>query len=167
MTGLADIGISNTDCLLSFDSIIMGEFADPAIIYPAIQILSFSWGATSNRTGAAATRVAFRDIEFTTTVSKASPRILHALVNNSRIREAVLHVRKQGTTQIEYYTITLGNVYVSSYESGVETVATSAIPVDRFTVNFSTINFEYAEQREDGGRGAVTSCAYDIARAPG
>ena len=90
---------------------------------------------------------------------------MQALAQNTRIRRAVLHVRKQGGEQLEYYTISLGDVRVSSYESSIADIADSPIPVDKFTLNFSKIDFDYVIQGEGGGRGGGVSFSDELPRA--
>ena len=126
-----------------------------------IEIESFSWGVSnmgSHATGGGggAGKCSFQDMHFTTTVNKASPTLMMSCAQGKHIDKAVLYVRKQGEKQQEFYTITLKDLLVSSYQSG-DSASGGNLPTDQFALNFAEIKFEYKPQKEDGSlAGAVT-----------
>jgi type VI secretion system secreted protein Hcp len=153
-----------SDYLLKIDGI-KGESTD-AKHKDAIEIESFSWGATQPGTfssggGGGAGKVSFQDIHFTTRVSVASPNLMIACATGQHIKEAVLTVRKAGKEAQEYYSIKLTDNLVSSFQSG-GAEGSNALPVDQFSLNFSKIEFEYKSQKPDGSLGAPVKGGWDI-----
>jgi type VI secretion system secreted protein Hcp len=141
-----------SDYLLEIDGI-KGESNDSKHA-GTIEISSFSWGASNSGSfahgsGGGAGKVAFQDIHFTTSVNKSSPLLALHCANGAHIKKAVLFVRKAGKEQQDYYTITLTDLLVSSYQAGGSEGAGS-LPTDQFSLNFTTIKFEYKIQDEKG-----------------
>src|SRR5207302_1330516 len=128
--------IMATDYLLEIDGI-KGESKDKA--FPGtIELESFSWGQSNagshaTGTGGGAGKVSFQDLHFTTHVNKSSPLLAVSCATGKHIGKAVLHVRKQGGDQVEYYTVTLGDLLVSSYQSGGHAGA-GDVPTDQFSL---------------------------------
>lgn len=152
------------DCILTFENYVIGETQDAdANIKDGVELISFSWGASSARgAGGGALRAPMMDdMRFVAAASKASPQILQACLENKRIRSAKLHVRKQGVidssgkSQGAYYTVEIKDVAVTSYKSGIELVADSSVPVDEFLLNFTEIEFIYTPQTDKGGLGGA------------
>ena len=110
-----------SDYLLEIDGI-KGESNDSK--HPGtIEVDSFSWGETNAGShgsggGGGAGKVNFQDLHFTTSVNKSSPLLALACATGQHIKKAVLFVRKQGGDQQEFYTITMEDLLVSSYQSG-------------------------------------------------
>src|SRR5688500_6883028 len=104
-----------SDYLLEIDGI-KGESKDDKH-KGAIEIESFSWGANQTATGAAggglgSGKVSMRDISFSTRVNKASPLLMLQCATGKHIKKAVLFVRKSGSDQQEYMTLTLTDIQV-------------------------------------------------------
>lgn len=130
-----------------------------------IEVLSFSWGATNAGSHAAAGgggagKVSFQDVHFTSYVCKASPLLMAFCANGKHITKATLHVRKQGEKQQEFYTVTLEDLLVSSYQSGDATGG--SVPTDQFSLNFAKIKFEYKPQKKDGSLDAPVTQGWDV-----
>jgi type VI secretion system secreted protein Hcp len=152
------------DYLLEIDGI-KGESHDSKH-KDTIEIESFSWGATNAGShgaggGGGAGKVNFQDIHFTTHVNKASPALMLACATGQHIKKAVLYVRKQGTGQQDYYTVTLQDLLVSSFQSGGHSGG-DAKPVDQFALNFATVKFEYKLQKPDGSLDSPVTGSYDL-----
>jgi len=131
-----------------------------------IEIDSFSWGATnsgsaSSGTGGGSGKVSFQDVHFTTSVSKASPLLMLACASGQPIKKAVLYVRKQGVDQQEFYTITMEDALISSYQSGGSATGGS-IPTDQFSINFTVIKFEYKPQKADGSLDSAVNAGWNV-----
>jgi type VI secretion system secreted protein Hcp len=131
-----------------------------------IEIDSFSWGETNSGAhatggGGGAGKVHFQDIHFTTGVNKSSPLLMLACATGQHIKKAQLFVRKQGGDQQEYYTITMEDLLVSSYQSGGHG-SSNSVPTDQFSLNFSKIKFEYKPQKPDGSLDSAVSAGYDL-----
>jgi type VI secretion system secreted protein Hcp len=140
-----------------------------------IELESFSWGAeqpgSSNLgTGAGAGKVHMRDLTFTTRWSKASPKLLLTCANGKPLKSAVLTVRKAGESQQEYGTITLENAIITSYKCfggngdlyNNEQRGHQIIPLETFSVGYSSISFEYKEQKDDGTLGGAVKTGWDV-----
>jgi type VI secretion system secreted protein Hcp len=131
-----------------------------------IEIESFSWGATNTGSHAAgggggAGKVSYQDFHFTTGVNKASPLLMLACATGQHIKKAVLTVRKQGGDQQEFYTITMEDLLVSSYQSGGHSGG-NTLPVDQFSLNFAKIKFGYKPQKPDGTLDSEVTAGYDL-----
>jgi type VI secretion system secreted protein Hcp len=153
-----------SDYLLEIDGI-KGESRDDKN-KDTLEIESFSWGATNTGSagsggGGGAGKVSFQDIHFTTRVNKASPLLMLACATGQHIKKAVLHVREAGGEQQEYYTMNFSDLLVSSYQSG-GSAGGDALPVDQFSLNFSSIKFEYKPQKPDGSLDSAVSAGYDL-----
>jgi type VI secretion system secreted protein Hcp len=153
-----------SDYLLEIDGI-KGESNDDKH-KGTIEVESFSWGETN--TGAHATgggggagKVSYQDFHFTTSVNKSSPILALACATGQHIKKAVLFVRKQGGDQQEYYTITMEDLLVSSYQSGGHSGGHS-VPADQVSLNFTKIKFEYKPQKADGSLDSAVSSGYDL-----
>src|SRR5262245_18861538 len=132
----------------------------------AIEIMSFSWGASQTGsfqtgTGGGAGKVHFNDMSFSTHVSKASPLLALHCATGTHIKKGMLVVRKAGKDQQEYYKITLSDIIVTSYQSG-DSGHGGDTPSDTFSLNFANIKFEYAPQKNDGSLEAYVPFGWDI-----
>ncbi|WP_376987052.1 Hcp family type VI secretion system effector [Bosea sp. R86505] len=153
-----------TDFILEIDGI-KGESQDKKL-ENMIEVDSFSWGvsnAGSHAAGAGggAAKASFQDIHFTAAVSKASPNLALSCANGKHIKKAVLHVRKQGEQQQEYYTITLEDLLVSSYQSG-DAAGGASVPTDQFSLNYAKVKYEYKPQKKDGSLDAPVTMTWDL-----
>lgn len=131
-----------------------------------IDLESWSWGEQQSGTHAAgggggAGKVRMQDFHFTMKVNKASPKFMLACANGEHIKKAVLVARKAGKDQQEYLKITLSDLLVSSYQTG-GSGHNGVLPSDQISLNFSKIEFEYKEQKEDGTLGGTTKGTYDV-----
>jgi type VI secretion system secreted protein Hcp len=152
-----------TDFLLEIDGI-KGESGDGKL-KDCIEIDSFTLscsnsGSHSGGGGGGTGKVSFDDIRFNTSANKASPLLMLFCASGKDIKKAVLHVRKQGGEQQEYYTITLEKLVVSSYSSNGNSGAT--IPMDSFSLDFTSIKFEYKPQKDDQTLDAAVTGGWDV-----
>lgn len=153
-----------TDYFLKLDGI-KGESKD-AKHKDEIDVLSFSWGATQSGSsayggGGGAGKVSFQDFHFVMKMSKASPELLKHVSTGKHIKEALLTARKAGGKQEEYLKIKFNDLLISSYQSGGSSGG-DEIPVEQISMNFTKINFEYADQKPDGGLNSPTIASYDL-----
>ena len=152
-----------TDFLLELDGI-KGESSDSKL-KDTIELESFSWGVSNAGShagggGGGAGKASFQDLHFTTHVGKASPLLMLACATGQHIKKAVLHVRKQGGDQQEYYVVKLEDLLVSSYQSGGH--SGSGVPTDQFALNFTKIEFDYKPQKPDGTLDAAVHGGWDV-----
>ena len=153
-----------SDFLLEIDGI-KGESKDKTH-KDTIEVDSFSWGVNNagshaSNAGGGAGKASFQDIHFTASVGKASTNLALSCASGKHIKKAVLFVRKQGETQQDYYTLTLEDLLVSSYQSG-DHAGGSSIPTDQFSLNYAKIKFEYKPQKADGSLDAPSTMTWDI-----
>ena len=165
------------DYFLKIDGI-KGESQD-ASHKDEIDIISFSWGMAQQGTaakggGMGAGKVAVHDISVTKQVDMASPKLFDACATGKHIASAQLTCRKAGGSAIEYWTIKLTDILISSirqapptFEYGGLTNTTGAnassnagslLHDEIVTINYSAYEASYKGQQKDGtAGGAVTS----------
>jgi type VI secretion system secreted protein Hcp len=151
------------DMFLKLGSI-KGESKD-SVHKGTIDVLAWSWGASNSGSahvggGAGAGKVNVQDLSLTKWVDKSSPDILLACCNGAHIPEAVVTVRKAGTTPLEYIKITMTDVLITSFStggSGGEDRLTENV-----TLNFAKVKFGYIEQTEKGAAGDKPEVGWDI-----
>jgi len=131
-----------------------------------IDILAWSWGATQSGTthlgsGGGAGKANVDDLSFTHYVDSASHNLMQHCFNGKHIEKVTLVVRKAGGTPLEYITIVMEDVIITSIStggSGGEDRLTENV-----TMNFSKVNFTYKPQDAKGGAGADKLAGWDIA----
>jgi len=121
-----------------------------------IDVLAYSWGAsnsgsTSMGGGGGSGKVNAQDLSFTKYLDLATSPLWLACHNGKHFDEAILVIRKAGEKQLEYFTIQMKEVLVSSIStggSGGEDRLTENV-----TLNFAAVKIEYKEQLDTGGAG--------------
>jgi type VI secretion system secreted protein Hcp len=127
---------------------IMGESKD-AKHKDEIDVLAWSWGASNDLSKLGKTPTScIQDLSFTKFIDSASPALIMNGMTGEVAPTAVLVVRKAGATPLEYLTLTMKNVRISSYSTG------GSGGEDRLTENV-TLHFEsmigqYVKQKPDG-----------------
>jgi type VI secretion system secreted protein Hcp len=132
-----------------------------------MQILSWGWGMTQTGTthsasGGGAGKVEVHDLQFGKHIDAASPNLALSCAKGTHYDTAVLTMRKAGGTALEYVTLTLTDVIVSSYsvaESGGEQLQ------DTVALNFAKFKYSYQPQDNKGAKkGGAIDATYDIAK---
>lgn len=109
----------------------------------AIDILSWSWGATqvsnigSQSSGAGAGKVSMSSFSIMKAIDKASPQLYSLAASGKRIKSAVIIVNSGGA---EYLKIQMSDVLVSSY--GLSSSGGDR-PTESVSFNFSKVVFTY------------------------
>ncbi len=131
-----------------------------------IDVDSFSWGVSNPTSfgaggGGGTGKASFQDIHFTKSVCKASPLLFLRCASGEHKsgKDAVLHVRKAGKEQQEFYTLTLKEFAVSSFQSGGHS---GGGIMESFSIGFTQINFEYKEQKPDGTLGPKAEGGWNV-----
>jgi len=110
-----------------------------------IDVLAWSWGA-SNAGKAPGTCI--QDLSLTKYIDSATPALIMNGMTGEVAPTAVLVVRKAGDSPLEYLTLTMKNVTISSYSSG------GSGGEDRLTENvtlhFESMTGQYRKQKADG-----------------
>ncbi|MEJ8824791.1 type VI secretion system tube protein Hcp [Variovorax humicola] len=131
-----------------------------------IDVLAWSWGLSQSGTthtggGGGAGKVNVQDLSFTKYVDGASHALILACCKGTHIDEATLVVRKAGDNPLEYITITMEELIVSSIStggSGGEDRLTENV-----TLNFAKVKFEYDPQSKKGAGEGKKTAAWNIA----
>jgi type VI secretion system secreted protein Hcp len=131
-----------------------------------IDVLAWSWGMSNSGSaqqggGAGSGKVNVQDISFTKYIDKVTPDLMLAACNGKHFPEAKLIVRKAGETPLEYITITLEDLIITSVStggSGGEDRLTENV-----TLNFARVKLAYKEQTAEGGTGATPEFGWNIA----
>ena len=84
-----------------------------------------------------------------------------ACASGKHIKGAVLTARRGGKTQVEFLTIRLEDVLVSSYQTTAGGGDESG-PLDSISLSFSKIQVEYRETKPDGSLGAPVKFGWDL-----
>jgi type VI secretion system secreted protein Hcp len=177
-----------SDFFLKIDGI-EGESTD-AKHKGEIDLLGWNWsetnaGSSATGGGGGAGRVRMQDLTFEAYMNKATPKLMLACASGQHIKKAVLTCRKAGGDQQEFFIITMSDLLVSSYQnagSSASITGTSGsndtehkmiahdgdlvpggnLPMDRVTLNFAKIEFEYKEQKADGTLNAAVKAGWDL-----
>ncbi|WKJ90876.1 type VI secretion system tube protein Hcp [Methylomonas montana] len=128
-------------------------------------VLAWSWGMSQSGTmhiggGGGAGKVNVNDLSFTKWLDKGSTDLMKACCEGKHIPKAVLVVRKAGGTPVEYLTITMEEVLISSVStggSGGEDRLTESV-----SLNFAKVKVKYIEQTAEGGEGDKPDMAWNI-----
>ena len=96
-----------------------------------------------------------------TEFSKASPSLFLACATGQHIKKAELFCRKAGGKQEEFLKVTLSDLIVSSYQTG-GSGGSDIIPMDQISFNFSKLEMEYKEQKDDGSVAGPVKAGYDL-----
>lgn len=156
-----------TDILLKIDgiageSVIEGHAGE-------IDILAWSWGmsqsgTTHTSTGGGSGKVSVGDITFTKHVDISTGDLIKACTSGRHLSKATLVVRKAGGARpIDYLTLTMHEVIVSSYNTGGSEDGMDRVQ-ETLSFNFARFEIEYVQQDERGGRRGSTQAGWDIAR---
>jgi type VI secretion system secreted protein Hcp len=145
---------------------IKGESSDKAH-KGEIDIESFSWGLAqtgSGHTGGGqgTGKVDISDIQISKLVDKASPSLMLACANGKHIPKGKLTVRKAGENPLDYLTIDLENVFVSSYQAGGSEHGER--PTESIALNFVKVKVEYWTQSDKGAKGENANFSWDVAQ---
>jgi len=131
-----------------------------------IDILSWSWGMSNSGSahqggGAGSGKVNVQDLSVTKYIDSSSAPLMLSCCNGAHFDTAVLTVRKAGEKPVEYVTIQLQEVLITSVEtggSGGQDRLTESV-----TLNFAKVKMEYLPQEAKGGKGTMIPFSWNIA----
>jgi type VI secretion system secreted protein Hcp len=154
---------------MSFDAFLLldgikGESMD-AKHKGEIDVQSFSWGLAQSGAGHAgagsgASKADFQDLQIVKKVDKSTPLLKLACANGKHIGKGKLTIRKAGENPLEYLTIDLEQILVSSYSLGGS--SGGEIPQEQVTLNFAKIKSEYWTQGDKGAKGENANFSWDV-----
>ena len=110
--------------------------------------------------GSGAGKADFQDLTIVKTVDKSTPLLKLACASGKHITKGKLTVRKAGENPLEYLTIDLENILVSSYT--LTGTAGGEIPGEQVTLNFAKMKSEYWTQTEKGAKGENANFSWDV-----
>lgn len=129
-------------------------------------VLAWSWGVSNSGSahvggGAGAGKANVQDLSITKYIDKGTPDLLLSCCNGKHHDKATLIVRKAGEKPLEYLTVTMTEVMITSVStggSGGEDRLTENV-----TLNFASVKVDYVEQTKGGGTGDKPSMLWNIA----
>lgn len=143
---------------IKFDGV-DGESAAPTF-EKHIEVLSWSWGLSqtgsfSGGGGGGAGKVSLQDFHFTMKVNKSSPQLFLRCAQGTHFPSVTLKLTAQSPTggDVQYYTVTLTDVMVTSVQGDRSAPAAGSVddrPVERVSLNFAKIRFDYVAVSEPG-----------------
>ncbi len=125
-----------------------------------IDVLAWSWGMSNSGTthlgsGAGAGKSSVQDLSITKWIDKSTPAIMLQTLTGEHIKDALLTVRKAGTTSVEFLKLEMKDILVTSVATGGNSGE------DRLTetvsLNFGSFRLTYTPQNPDGSPGTPTS----------
>ena len=128
--------------------------------------MAWSWGVSNSGSaqvggGAGAGKANVQDLSFTKWVDSATPKLVLACCAGTHYDDATLVVRKAGGTPVEYITLKLIEVLVTSIStggSGGEDRLTENV-----TLNFAKFNLDYVPQDAKGAAGTAIPAGWNVA----
>jgi len=150
------------DYFLKVDGI-PGESAD-AKHKGEIDVLAFSWGVgqagtASSGSGGGSGKAVFDDLLVVARTSKASPQLWLACASGTHIKSAVLTCRRRGKAPVEFLTIVLSDVVVSSYEvDGSD----EEPPLDQIAFSYAKVETHYMPADKTGKTQPPVSAGWDL-----
>ncbi|WP_292290139.1 type VI secretion system tube protein Hcp [Marivita sp.] len=156
------------DMFLIIEGEISGETQDDKFSAEGgIDLLAWSWGMSQAGSfhaggGGGAGKANFQDISCTKWIDKSSPVLQLYCANGDHFPSAKIVVRKAGKTPLEYLTITMTKVMITSVStggSGGEDKLTENV-----SLNFAEVAVDYIEQTAEGTEGEKPSFKWDIAK---
>lgn len=130
-----------------------------------IDVLGWSWGIKTHSdmaTGGASGKATIKELRILKHADRASTPLMLAAVTNEVIKKAILTVRKAGTTQQEYFKLTIEKGRVTSYDVQAPESEASAELLESVTLSFQKIEVEYRMQGDDGQLLGSSLFSHDI-----
>ena len=131
-----------------------------------IDILAWSWGMSNSGSahvggGAGSGKVNVQDLSVTKYIDSSSAPLMLSCCNGAHFATAVLTVRKAGEKPLEYVTIKLQEVLITSVETGGS--GGNDRLTENVTLNFAKVKVEYLPQEAKGGKGTMIPFSWNIA----
>lgn len=130
-----------------------------------IDVLAWSWGMTqpgSMHDGtSSAGRAKVHDIVIRKYIDKSTPHLMRAVLDGKHFDEATLTMRKSGETPVDFLSIRMSQVLVTSVSTDAVN-DDSYVPTETITLNFAKLTVSYTPQREDGSPEAKIDLTWDI-----
>ena len=130
-----------------------------------IEISSLSWGASQSGSGGSAGgsgvgKVNLSDIHVTKVADKSSTNLFINCCTGKHIPKGWLYIRKSGDKPLDYETIELTEVFISSWSQSA--ADGGGLPSECVSMNYSKVDFDYKVQKADGSLDASTKKTFDV-----
>jgi type VI secretion system secreted protein Hcp len=119
-----------------------------------IVVDGYTWGVTASSalgSSQATGRRSYRNLTVTKNIDSATTSLMSVLATNDEVKEAKLSMRKAGSGQRDYFTITLSAARVVSLDIECNEDGQA---VEKIAFSFSKVQVDYELQQSTGGRGA-------------
>ena len=131
-----------------------------------IDVLAWSWGMSQSGTthagsGSGSGKVSVQDLSLTKYVDKASATLINHTCTGKHISKGQLIVRKAGDKPLEYITIDMDDIIVTSVSSGGSGGEDRL--TENVTLNFGKFKYTYTTQEKTGGAGPKVEFGWKIA----
>jgi|SRR5205823_3592146 len=131
-----------------------------------IDVLSVSFGMSNAGSfgmgsGGGVGKVSIQDLVFTKLVDKATPTLMLKCATGDHIDKATLTVRKAGGTALEFYTIELDKVFITSLTNGGSNGGGDGL-TENVSLNFATVTINYTPQDDTGSAGTAIPFNWDL-----
>lgn len=132
-----------------------------------IDVLAWSWGLSQSGTthmgkGGGAGKVNVQDLSFTHYVDAASANLIRSCCVGKHFPEAKIILRKAGENPLDYLTITLKEVIITSVSTGGSKGEERL--TENVTLNFAEFTYSYQPQDGKGAKkGGAIEVNYKIA----
>ncbi len=151
------------DIFLKIDSV-KGESSD-SVHKDEIDVLAWNWGMNQSGSmhagkGGGSGKVSVHDLSITHYIDKSAPALMQYCCSGKHLKEAKLVVRKAGGTPLEYLTIHLQEVLITSISPGGSSGEDKL--TESFTLNFAKVKFTYKSQKADGTPDAPVDMAWNV-----
>lgn len=133
-----------------------------------IDILAWSWGTSHtskqkmNRPTRYAKTATNMDMTFTKNMDSSSSELFKACNNGKHFKDVTITVVNPDRTFEPYIHIHFFDVTCISYR--VSGSGGDAVPTEEVSFNYSKIQFEYKEQKDDGSQGGNVELGYDLSK---
>jgi type VI secretion system secreted protein Hcp len=131
-----------------------------------IGVLSWAWGmtqtgSTHEGTGSGTGKVNVQDLSFTKYCDTSTPVLMQYCCSGKHFDKAVLTCRKAGgAAPVEYLTVTLYNVIISSISTGGG--GSDERITEHVSLNFGKFDLNYIPQTPKGEPAPAIPASYDI-----
>jgi len=132
-----------------------------------IVLLSYTQSFTNPATvgaGGGAGRVQCGDVKVTKLLDKASPLLIAGVATGKRYPTAVITFRKAGENPLEYYTVTLTDVFLDSITQTDASPTDATTILEQVSMTAAKFQFKYTPQDEKGGAAGTVQFGWDCAR---
>lgn len=155
------------DMFLTIEGEIKGETQDDVYSKKdGIDVQSWSWGMSQSGSfhvggGGGSGKAAFQDITITKWVDTSSPILMLYCANGDHFDQARLIIRKAGKKPLEYLTILMKKVLITSWSSGGSGAEDRLL--ENISLNFAECLVEYKKQKPDGSGEPAIKFPWNIA----